>query len=97
MRDRGYRFRTEFDYYSLGVVLLEIGLWTPLEELVTKGIGSYPPRLQKDLWLNGFVPALGPPMGEVYQKAVKSCLSCDDAIAASFEIAVVNELGRCFA
>lgn len=97
MRDRGYRSRTEFDYYSLGVVLLEIGLWTPLEELVMKGIGSYPPRRQKDLWLNEFVPALGPPMGEVYREAVKFCLSCEDAAAASFEIAVVNELGRCCA
>lgn len=97
MRDRGYRFRTEFDYYSLGVVLLEIGLWTPLEELVVKGIGSYPPRRQKDLWLDEFVPALGPPMGEIYREAVRFCLTCEDAAAASFEMAVVNELGRCCA
>lgn len=95
--DRGYRFRTEFDYYSLGVVLLEIGLWTPLEELVVKSIGSYTPREQKDLWLNEIVPALGPPMGEVYRDVVRFCLTCEDATAAGFEIAVVNELGRCCA
>ena len=32
-RARRSRFRTEYDYYSLGLILLEIGLWKPLDEI----------------------------------------------------------------
>ncbi|KAL4953187.1 hypothetical protein BDW69DRAFT_165856 [Aspergillus filifer] len=57
----GARFRQEFDYYSLGVVLMEIGLWRVAESFL-------PDKLEKGL------SALGQTMGSKYREAVRACL-----------------------
>ena len=95
-------FRAEFDYYSIGLVLLEIGLWTTLEDLVDNKIEAY---LAKGThpWVEDFVPRLGSIMGNVFRDAVKACLNgqlkCSDdnrgGSAALFESLVVTQLEFC--
>lgn len=73
-KDRS-RFQSEFDYYSLGLVLLEIGLWQTLEEMSTKLVGgpiSNEETIEKLLVKR--VPLLNHAMGNDYSEAVQSCL-----------------------
>jgi serine/threonine protein kinase len=66
------RFRREFDYYSLGLVLLEIGYWMPLEKLTKDWVCS--PEGFRELLVKRRVPQLGRSMGARYRDAVKVCL-----------------------
>jgi hypothetical protein len=70
---RGSRFRPIYDYYSIGVVLLEIGLWNPLSYMTAKHRTATPEDL-RDVLVNKQVPRLGPRMGVIYRDAVLSCL-----------------------
>lgn len=54
----GVRFRAEFDYYSIGLVLLEIGLWMRLKDLIPGDIADYLPAAQPKHWLKHAVPQL---------------------------------------
>ena len=76
------RFRPEYDYYSLGLVLLEIGIWMPLDEMISK-LKSFdssrhnPQKLQQALHqavIKERVSVLGQYMGTTYRDAVRSCL-----------------------
>ena len=69
------RYRPEFDYYSLGMVLLEIGHWRPLNKIIAKTPGS-PEELINDLRQKQ-VPGLGFTMGTIYRDVVDACLSGD--------------------
>jgi len=69
----GQRYRPAFDYYSLGIVLLEIGLWRPLKSWQSKfgdfsmaEVRSEPIRICK--------ARLGVRMGVVYRDAVLRCM-----------------------
>jgi serine/threonine protein kinase len=70
------RYRQVFDYYSLGVVLLEIGLWRPLRSLLSSerfrdlDMG----QIQSELIEMGKI-RLGPKMGAVYREVVLRCLN----------------------
>jgi hypothetical protein len=70
------RFRLEFDYFSLGLVLLEIGLWKSLEDVPNAlqtpqdDHQSYLKRMQGEV-----LPLLGPRMGRVYRDATLACLA----------------------
>ena len=66
------RFREEFEYYSLGLVLLEIGLWTPLSTIIKKIPGS-PEDVRVQL-LGTHISLLKTYMGDAYAEAVKVCL-----------------------
>ncbi|KAH8745429.1 kinase-like domain-containing protein [Hyaloscypha sp. PMI_1271] len=67
------RYRLEFDHYSLGLVLLEIGLWQTLEKLTEKmKVTSHQERL--DQICVSKVPILGHQMGTAYKDAVLACL-----------------------
>ena len=72
---RRYRFRQEFDYYSIGLVLLELGYWTPLKYIVQKIRGT-PEELLEAL-LKDWVPSLKSYMGNAYAEAVDTCLHAD--------------------
>lgn len=100
------RHRAEFDIYSLGLVLLEIGLWRPLDdfrqrckddaEFRAKIAGEYCDRLR-------------PKVGDIYCRAVRRCLRNDFGVIdqpehddgqelllqVAFERLVVSELERC--
>ncbi|KAH7080742.1 kinase-like domain-containing protein [Paraphoma chrysanthemicola] len=66
------RYCAEYDYYSLGVVLLEIGLWAPLSRLIRKQQGSYEEIRQ--YLITKRLPILKKSMGRQYYEAVKMCL-----------------------
>lgn len=70
---RGYR--QEYDYYSLGVVFLEIGCWKPLSRLTEDwnlSVDDFSERL-----LSSRVPLLGQYMGCRYRDAAKTCIVGD--------------------
>lgn len=102
---RGYK--PEYDYYSLGILLMEIGFWTPLKEIagIRDTYGD-----EHDRKLQERVPRLKQHMGRAYCKAVTACLSddfgssCasndpehDKKIFTSFESRVLHHLSGCFA
>jgi len=70
------RFRAEYDYFSVGLVLLEIGLWETLEEMhddqgrVVEVAG----QKRTGKLIEEFIPRLGSTMGGIYRDAVAACL-----------------------
>jgi len=69
-----FRFRKAYDLYSLGIVLLEIGLWYPIKTLCGRKeiIEEFQARLISDI-----VPELRYRMGRRYYEVVKRCLTGD--------------------
>ena len=67
------RYRIEFDYFSIGLVLLEIGLWKPLTDLVRDLKGESPSKVKQKL-LEVEVPQLGYFMGRRYRDCVIACM-----------------------
>jgi len=89
LRNRS-RYRPIFDYYSLGVVLLEIGLWTSLEKMTgsrREAEKAHQPNFEhfRDLLLKKKVPLLKPAMGTRYYSLVDSCLKADFGASQRFE------------
>ncbi|KAF4335478.1 kinesin [Fusarium beomiforme] len=64
----GTGYRMEFDYYSLGILLLEIGFWKPLSKITQDWTGSFEDRRQK--LLTNRVPKLAQHMGRDYSEAI---------------------------
>ena len=72
-------YRAEYDYYSLGLVLLEIGLWKSLSEIFTslnrlRNLSSDRTTPPLDSILLNCVPRLRLSMGTRYQEIVEMCL-----------------------
>ncbi|KAJ2902156.1 kinase-like protein [Zalerion maritima] len=72
------RFETSFDYFALGMVLLELGLWMPISDLRSMASPEYrePEDFRKCL-LRSYVPQLGESMGAIYRDAVAFCLDTE--------------------
>ncbi|KAK6338057.1 hypothetical protein TWF696_001529 [Orbilia brochopaga] len=101
------RYRAEFDYYSLGLVLLEIAYWTPLQRLLNrKDITTR----EGEKLLMYYVAYLSGPMGASYASAVKACLDSKalrgdaeptldkaDCVEPNFERYVLEKLRVCSA
>jgi serine/threonine protein kinase len=69
-------FRVGYDYYSLGVMLLEIGLWVPLSAIACLSeYRTMSPSELHDMLVTRYVPRLGCKMGRVYQDVVYVLLS----------------------
>jgi len=63
------------DYYSLGIVLLELGLWKPLMKMGRfSGLSI---EAFRDQLVNIVVPRLGLSMGNTYRNAVKATLGSE--------------------
>jgi len=99
------RFQEHFDYYSVGIVLLELGLWKPLRKLI-RGKDTCTPRQIRDYLLEESVPLLGSYMGGIYRDAVVACMSGNvpqerekgaPAAWEAFEATVVGPLLKCLA
>ena len=104
------RFRRGFDYYSLGLVLLEIGLWHSLSVMLFR-LDIFPPKMSEKVlkeFLIKFVPTLNHTMGVDYCGAVHECLSWDTTVDDAamteeeragllfkFERLVVEQIRRC--
>ena len=99
------RYRTEFDIYSLGLVLLEIGLWLPLDSIRRKCSSDedFRRRLRGE-----YCDKLLPRMGAIYWRATQRCIANDFDLQASesgeaedfplqiaFEKHVVSQLSKC--
>ncbi|EJT77001.1 serine/threonine protein kinase [Gaeumannomyces tritici R3-111a-1] len=67
-------YRAEFDYYSLGLVLLELGHWWPLRKIVQDRRDR---AAMRKYLLQRSVPFLAGAMGEAYASATEACLSGD--------------------
>ncbi|OCK76317.1 kinase-like protein [Lepidopterella palustris CBS 459.81] len=69
------RYLLEYDYYSLGLVLLEIGLWCPLQMWSDrKEYRNMAPKEFRNLLVAKYVPRLTATVGEIYRDAVRTCL-----------------------
>jgi hypothetical protein len=101
------RYRAQFDMYSLGLVLLEIGLWRTLDMIRKKCTSDEDFRAQlKYEWCDKLLPR----MGTVYWRATQRCLFGDFditipeegtgsnyALKKAFQRLVVSKLEECFA
>ncbi|KAI5290505.1 hypothetical protein KEM54_001343 [Ascosphaera aggregata] len=69
-----------YDFYSLGLVLLEIGLWTPLSALwkMKYDTSTFKSRLEKF-----YVKRLGSKCGSAYMKAVQLCLDAPNFVLST--------------
>lgn len=70
------RFRQEHDCFSLGMVLLEIGLWRTLKSM-TKGKETLAPVALVGYILQEWVPLLDFFVGATYRAVVVACLTGD--------------------
>jgi hypothetical protein len=91
---RGFPHRKAFDIYSLGLVLLEIGLWKNLRDY-------HRPHYSAERWRDRVVvavlaPGLGSKVGRRYREVVDMCLAVEEGLtsseAASLMETVVNKL-----
>lgn len=103
------RFSRVHDYYSLGLVLLEIALWTPFNRIASRKSTLSPVELRQYI-LDNYIPMLGGMVGNAYRDAVRACLTgdfgdrcgeeSDEArkdVLALFQLKVVDPLAVCFA
>lgn len=69
-----------FDIYSLGLILLEVGLWTPLGEIYKSkySLKDFSLRLEK-IW----VRRLASKCGSAYMRAAKECLKAGNDASAT--------------
>ena len=67
------RYQTRFDWYSLGIVLLEIGLWRTLGSM-TKEKKALPPDELTEYIIQTYVPKLDFCTGRGYRMIVMRCL-----------------------
>lgn len=100
-RKRGTDYRRSYDYYSLGLVLLEIGTWTSLSNIY--GAAVFPPPSPEELrmkYIRNCTEHLVKTMGPTYADVTKKCLEYDageDGVGEQlkFQAEVVDKLNRC--
>ncbi|KAK3169643.1 hypothetical protein OEA41_009027 [Lepraria neglecta] len=83
-RRRGVGYISQYDYYSIGMMLLEIGLWQNITQKLLKKTTLGPDEKQ-DYALNEHVPFIGSYMGARYTDAVQYCLGYKGISAGIFE------------
>jgi serine/threonine protein kinase len=69
------RYSLKYDYYSLGLVLLEIGLWRTLNK--EGALAGLSPAEAREHLTTVKVPRLGQSMGATYRDVVYTCLGHD--------------------
>ncbi|CZR67310.1 uncharacterized protein PAC_17209 [Phialocephala subalpina] len=76
------KYRAIYDIYSLGMVLIEIATWQPIEDFYPRG--AAPDINFGNILLQKLVPRLGASMGEQYMNVVRKCLEGSFERLASF-------------
>lgn len=73
--NRDFPTDIKYDLYGLGLVLLEVGLWTPIGDLYKSKytLADFKLRLEK-IW----IPKLAAKCGSAYMRAVETCLRLSD-------------------
>ncbi|KAK7948964.1 uncharacterized protein PG986_009850 [Apiospora aurea] len=85
------RYRSQYDVYSLGLVLLEIGLWKTLDS-PRKRCGDDADFRNK---LSGdYCDKLLPTVGQIYWQATKRCIAYDFGVDTSAALEQVEKDGR---
>ncbi|KAH9995154.1 hypothetical protein F4779DRAFT_636685 [Xylariaceae sp. FL0662B] len=94
-------FKKKHDYYSLGVVMLEIGLWQKCSRFLDKGLTAE--QIQTELQKN-CADRLAHYAGESYQAAVGVCLKGDfgvelddehgNVLLGAFQTKVIDEIQK---
>lgn len=69
------RYCLQYDYYSLGIILLEVGLWQSLDQMTREYSGSY--EYIRTKLLKNWIPLLKQSMGRSYFEAVRVCIEGD--------------------
>jgi hypothetical protein len=89
-----------YDIYSLGLLLLEIGLWVPLQKL-------WKPKYDRDIFMERvqriYAHKLAPKCGSKYMRVVQKCLQAPDELqyrnnyedAGAFLLQVAKDLQQC--
>ena len=73
---RTRRYRATYDYYSLGLILLELGLWQPLSAWSRSSKCSRMKLTEfREYLIDNKLPFLGAGTGAVYRDVVHFCLS----------------------
>jgi serine/threonine protein kinase len=85
----GVPFRRSFDYYGLGLVLLELGMWLTVSELKAVDYQDMETQEFRQVLLTDYVPQLGENVGARYRNAVRFCLDAEE-IAKEAGIDVEN-------
>ncbi|KAF2812458.1 kinase-like protein [Mytilinidion resinicola] len=107
---RGLPFRKSFDYFGLGIVLMELGLWLPVSIIRYNRREIISAEDFRKKLLKSYVTQLGEKMGTLYRDAVRFCLDAEDDIQSMqedaegcriaqemFKVKVVQSISRCFA
>ena len=106
---RGTRssYRRQYDIYSLGVILLELGTGQTAQAILEEAsadlsFGRYTPEKFHTFLMERKVPLLGPRMGRLYRDATSLCISrtfdlTDRTLEVAFYLDVVRQLDRCHA
>ena len=82
LRNQEQRYQKRYDVYALGVILLEIALWSTAENLHermrprTEGLGRFPEYLKENC-----VNMIAPSAGVIYRDVVRACLEAADSVA----------------
>lgn len=85
------RYQATYDYYSLGLVLFEIGLWCPLHGCTNERMGLI--DIRQNI-INFQVPYLGVAVGTVYRDVVHFCLSGGGKSTGDLDLDTLREFGE---
>jgi serine/threonine protein kinase len=96
------RFRKLFDYYSVGLVLLEVGLWRTIASIQENYPFHDSEGLRREI-IERYLPGLLYSMGEIYYGVVKACLTGElgnaktpeEDVGNAFQVLVVEKLHKC--
>ena len=92
-------YKRSYDYYALGLVLLEIGTWTSLSNIYERHPTAHPDELRAK-YIQHCTEQLGKTMGPIYMNVTKKCLEYnagEDNVGEQlqFQAEVVDKLNRC--
>lgn len=93
--------KKSYDYYSLGVILLEIGLWMSISNIYEQPrYRKYSPEALREEYINVCNRDLGKTMGSIYQSVTRTCLSYGSGTESfedqfHFQAHVVDRLNTC--
>ena len=100
--EAGYGVVPAYDIYSVGLLLLEIGLWRPLSAFWKP---KYDRALFHERLRKYYIPKLASKCGTRYMKLVQACFDAPEQLqerpssvdAAEYLLEIVEDLGRCCA
>lgn len=92
-------YKRSYDYYALGLVLLEIGTWTSLSNIYERHPTTHPDELRA-MYTKLCNEHLGKTMGPTYLNVTKKCLEYnagedDVGEQLEFQAEVIDQLNRC--